>query len=186
METVNYLFEEWRDIEGYLGLYQVSNFGRVKSLSRIVCEKTGKQKHIKERILKPGYIRGGYLGVALHNGCGQKTFKIHRLVAKAFIPNPDNLPFINHKDENPQNNCVWNLEWCTHTYNINYGSCKTKMAERKAKPVVQYDLNMNFIAEYPSIKEAEKALGIRHICDVCLGRYKQSSGYIWRYKEQAC
>lgn len=107
------MVEEWRDVEGFNGKYQVSNLGRVRS--------TRHKSVIRNKILKPGRLRNGYLRVALGNGDG--TFKqatIHRMVATAFIPNPDNLEMVNHKDENPANNCVENLEWCTRSYNQIY------------------------------------------------------------------
>lgn len=108
--------EVWKDIDGYDGLYQVSNMGRVKSF-----------KWGKERILKPYETGNGYLRVELQS----KPFKLHRLVAQAFIPNPDNLPFVNHKDENPKNNMVDNLEWCDNKYNINYGTTQERRISTK-------------------------------------------------------
>ena len=110
--------EQWKDIiiekngvtYDYTGLYQVSNLGRVRSL--------GNDKTRKERILKPKINNKGYLQVILCKNGKVKTFLVHRLVATAFIPNPDNLPVVNHRDENPLNNCVDNLEWCTQKYNV--------------------------------------------------------------------
>ena len=104
--------EEWRDIKGYEGIYQISNKGRVKSLN---YKRTG-----KEKILSPGKRRG-YFYISLYKkGEKPKNFDIHRLVAQAFLPNPDNLPVVNHKDENKLNNNVENLEWCTFAYNTIY------------------------------------------------------------------
>jgi hypothetical protein len=101
----------------YSGLYEVSNKeGRIRSV------KTGK-------ILKPGKDKCGYSHVTLCKDGKTSRFQVHRLVATAFIPNPDNLPVVNHKDENPSNNCVDNLEWCTVKYNVNYGTCKQRMSE---------------------------------------------------------
>ena len=112
--------EEWRDIKGFEGLYQVSNLGRVKSLPKYTYSK-GYPQLRKERILNPrgtGRTRK-YLAVKFNDG---HQYKVHRLVAEAFIPNPDNLPLINHKDENPLNNRVDNLEWCTNAYNVKYSA----------------------------------------------------------------
>ena len=106
--------EIWKDIKGYEGLYQVSNKGRVKSLN---YRRTG-----KEGILKGKPDKDGYLRVGLCKNKKQKPFYIHRLVAKAFLPNPNNLPEVNHIDENKENNHVENLEWCDRKYNNNYGS----------------------------------------------------------------
>ena len=102
--------EEWKDIKGYEGLYQISNKGRVKSL------------YNKGKILTPGKDKDGYSIVSLYKNKIKKTNKVHRLVAQAFLSNPDNLPQVNHKDENKLNNCVENLEWCSVEYNINYGT----------------------------------------------------------------
>ena len=106
--------EEWRPIKGYEGLYEVSSLGRVKSMN---YSHTG-----KERILKIGKHRGGYLFVILCRNGKRKNFLVHRLVAEAFLPNPNNLPQVNHKDEVKTNNCVSNLEWCDCKYNNNYGT----------------------------------------------------------------
>ena len=115
------MIEEWRDIEGYEGLYQVSNLGRVKSLARVVIRSDGKPNTVNEKILKYGMNRG-YCAVVLCKDGKKKMYKVHRLVAMAFLRNPHNLPEVNHKDEDKKNNCVDNLEWCTSLYNINYGS----------------------------------------------------------------
>lgn len=117
--------EIWKDIKGFEGLYQVSNLGRVKSLSRMIFVSnphfTGYRK-TKEKILsnKPGIIK--YVYVILRKDCKSFQVGVHRLVAEAFIPNPNNLPEVNHKDENPSNNQIDNLEWCSHYYNSNYGT----------------------------------------------------------------
>lgn len=105
--------EEWRDIKGYEGLYQISNLGRVKSL--------GNNKSKKEKILKPRKTCG-YLNVVLSKEGKRNSYQVHRLVAQSFIPNLNNYKEINHKDENKSNNCIENLEWCTREYNVNYGT----------------------------------------------------------------
>lgn len=154
--------EEFRDIPGYEGVYEVSNLGRVR--------RNGK-------ILKPGKNRDGYLLVSLSKNGIRKTVRVHRLVALSFLSNPNNLPEINHRDENRTNNTVDNLEWCTRDYNINYS---------QAKPVLQYDLQGNFIREWPSMIKIERETGInRHdISQCCLGLYhhKTAGGYLWKYK----
>lgn len=110
------MIEEWRKIVGYEGLYEVSSFGRVRSLDRFYY-----RLH-KGKFLSPTKDRYGYLTVTLNCNGKSKTIKIHRLVAQAFLPNPDNLPQVNHKDEVKSNNCVENLEWCDGKYNVNYGT----------------------------------------------------------------
>lgn len=164
------MIEVWSDVLGYEGLYEVSNFGRVR--------RNGK-------ILKPAMMRNGYLRVDLYKNGIAKHSALHRLVALAFLPNPDNLPYINHKDEDKTNNSIDNLEWCTPLYNSNYGKSRQKISESKYKPVLQYDLNGKFIKEYPSIQKAAEELSISatHISHVCKGSRNKTGGYIWKYKE---
>lgn len=115
--------EEWRDIKGYEGFYQVSNLGNVRSLDRIFIKSNGRRYNKKGKILIPGLTTKGYETVNLSDVNHKITSKrVHRLVAEAFIPNPNNLPQVNHIDENKLNNFVTNLEWCTNTYNISYGT----------------------------------------------------------------
>lgn len=111
--------EEWRDIEGYEGLYQVSNEGRVKALERYVDNYWGTKQYVRERILKGAATKGGYLEVTLCKNGKPKKFYIHRLVADTFIPNIENKPCIDHKDTNVLNNKVCNLIWCTPKENSN-------------------------------------------------------------------
>lgn len=176
--------EIWVDIPGWEGFYQVSNFGRILSLN---YNHTGKPRL---RIARLG--RGGYLYVNLHK-CGvTKTMKVHRLVAIAFIPNPNNLPQINHKDEDKLNNCVWNLEWCDSSYNNKYGNRPRKVLDAykrngssKAKrPVVKIDKDGTVIDEFISISEAARQVGVRResLRDCVLGRQHTCVGYVWRYK----
>ena len=113
--------EEWRDIKGYEGKYQVSNLGRVKSLN---YNKTGVEGYIAAENSR------GYLRVGLSKKGKRKMFSVHRLVAETFIPNPNNYSQVNHKDENKQNNKVDNLEWCTPKYNSNYGTHNKKISEK--------------------------------------------------------
>ena len=115
----------------------------------------------------------------------RKFFKIHRLVALAFIPNPDKLPEINHIDENKANNHVTNLEWCDRKYNINYGTVLKRTAEKLtngkcSKKVDQFTLTGEFIRTWPSIIQIRRDLGIQ-VCACCRGKLKQAGGFIWRY-----
>lgn len=116
--------EIWKDINGWEGLYQISNYGRVKSLSKYLYNGYG-YFWSKEKIMKLTNNQDGYLRIHLRNNGKRKVYSVHRLVAEAFIPNPNNLPEVNHKDEDTSNSKVDNLEWCTSKYNSNYGNhCK--------------------------------------------------------------
>ena len=121
--------EIWRDIKGFEGLYQISNLGRVKSVGRVIM-RVSSYYTVREKILRVGIDKNGYNRVVLCSAKTLKTFLVHRLVAEAFLPNPNNLLFINHKDENPSNNNVENLEWCSHLYNMNYGNRNNKIKQR--------------------------------------------------------
>lgn len=166
------MVEVWKDIEGYEGLYQVSSLGRVKSL-----------RFGKERILKAGKDKGGYLMVNLCKNSKTKMYKVHRLVAQAFIPNPDGLQCINHKDENKTNNCVDNLEWCTYLYNNNYGTRNFKSASNRSISIIQLTLNNEFVRCYRSSMDAERRTGFHqeHIISCCKGDYKTAYNYKWLY-----
>jgi hypothetical protein len=181
--------EIWKDIEGYEGLYQISNLGNVKVLDRIVNSAIKNNKIVKRvgKMLKQ-YNKQGYMQVTLTNNNVRKYFKVHRLVALTFIPNPNNFPQVNHRDENPLNNCVDNLEWCTAKYNCNYGTrntCIHKNTRAARIKVSQYDLKGNLIKTYNSISEASKIRGvsfntIRRYCS----NITNDKCYIWRYADK--
>lgn len=173
--------EKSLDFLGYPN-HTITDDGKVFSLNYM---HTGKKKEMKQRKGK-----NGYFDVFLYNKVSKrKIFMIHRLVALAFIPNPYNLPQVNHKDENKQNNNVSNLEWCSKSYNINYGTrnerCCEKQLNRKdqSKPVKQFTKDGVFIKEYPSMMEVERQNGYinSYISSCCKGRRKSAYGYIWRY-----
>lgn len=132
--------ETWKQVVGYEGLYEVSNLGRVRSLDReIVAERGGKpfRYKMKGRIIAPQERKHGYLSVCLYgkeskNGRFHQV-SVHRIVAEAFIPNPNGYSEVNHIDENKQNNSLSNLEWCDHIYNTNYGTAQKRKAEKKYK-----------------------------------------------------
>ena len=127
------MIEEWRPIVGYEGLYEVSSYGRVRSLDMYVKARYGNYRLHKGKVLSPGIRPDGYLFVNLTYNGKHKTITVHRLVAQAFLPNPDNLSEVNHKDEDKSNNRVENLEWCDRKYNLNYGSRKDKVRDTKIK-----------------------------------------------------
>lgn len=130
IEKVNPSQEIWMDIKGYEGKYQISNHGRIKSLSRITNNRNGEFK-TKEKIMKPTKSRNGYLIVSLWENNKQKKKLVHKLVAEAFIKNPEHYTEINHKDENKKNNNMINLEWCDHKYNMNYGKVRNKISQSR-------------------------------------------------------
>ena len=167
--------EIWRDIKDYEGYYQVSNRGIVKSLERMKRNNGGYQK-IPEKILKVYDNGKGYLRVQLCKDGKVKNCRINRLVAQAFLPNPNNLPEVNHIDQDKTNNCVENLEWCTTQYNVEYS---------QAKAVIGINKISGLILEFPSLMEAERQTGIsnKHICDCLKGRCKSAGGYYWQYDE---
>ena len=163
--------EIWKDIKGYEGLYKVSSEGRIKSLNyNHTC---------KEQILKPGSNKKGYLRVVLCKKGKFKTFLIHRLVSASFIPNPDNLPEVNHKDEDKTNNNVSNLEWCNRKYNSNYGTRTERMAISQGKKVLCVEENII----YNSTCEASRITGIIQgsISMACNGKRKTAGKYHWQY-----
>lgn len=177
--------EIWKSIKGYEGLYEVSSYGRVRGLDRFVTRSDGRKYLCKGRILKPKKDRYGYIQLALYNSKRRASYSVHRIVAKAFIPNPDNLPQVNHKDENPSNNHAENLEWCTQVYNNCYGTGIQRRMKKTSKSVLQIDKETGqVIAEYPSAKEAERQKGFddSNIGYCCKGIRMTAGGYKWRYK----
>lgn len=154
--------EIWKNvpIKEYEGLYQVSNLGRVRSKDRWIHQKNNSKSFKKGRILKSLSNDKGYYKVVLCNKPHRKRFYVHRLVALAFIPNLNNLPEINHKDENTHNNCASNLEWCSRLYNINYGTLNERRIKSVEKPVAQLDKNNKLIKVFECAKDASIATGI--------------------------
>lgn len=188
--------EEWRDIKGYEELYQVSNLGRVKSMDRSIKRViNGKEVlfQLPSRILFQWKNSKGYYSVVIGSKADRKTYKVHRLVAEAFIPNPSNLPQVNHKDEDKSNNRVDNLEWCTNKYNCNYGTYKSKLSEKfrnrvpcwLVKGVCQYSMDGKFIKEFKSLREAAREVitSPSNISMCCKGVYSSCKGYKWKLKE---
>lgn len=187
--------EVWKDIDGYEGYYQVSNLGSVKSLERYVNIGNGGRLKVKERILASGLDKRGYPIVSLFKNNHGEIKTIHRLVASAFIPNEQNKPTVNHKDEIKTNNTVENLEWATQKENTNYGTgIERSIASRKANPLAgakrwkrvdQYDLYGRLVKSWPSVKSAATHYGIdgSMISRCCRGVTKRAINYIWKYSE---
>lgn len=168
--------EVWKDIPNYEGLYQVSNLGRVKSFRR-----STNHRYESEYILKPLHANNGYCQVTLYDNTIRHKFLIHRLVAQAFIPNPENLPQVNHKDENPYNNAASNLEWCTNEYNNAYGTAKIRMADTKSHPIEQLTIDGKVIAIYRSVRIACEMIGVtKSSLGHAIRNGTNCKGYFWR------
>lgn len=162
------MIEEFKEIEEF-PKYEVSNLGRVRN------KNTGK-------ILKTRKSNSGYLYVSFwrdHNRF------VHRLVAKTFIPNPNNYPEVNHINEDKENNCIDNLEWCDHKYNSNYGTRNIRSAIKRGLRVEQYSLDGKLIATFSSMREASRKSNIffASIQRCCYNIYSQAGGYIWRFAD---
>lgn len=186
--------EIWKDIEDYEGLYQISSYGNVRSLTKKVRCRNGKFRTIRGKILTPMITKNNYLVVNLWKNNSSKSYLVHRLVAKAFISNPGNKPEVNHKDTHKWNNNVDNLEWNTRSENTIH-SYKMKLREDqrqkisnmnkklKSKKVAQYDLNMNLIKIFPSASEAARYYNYNQsaISECCRGIKKRMYNCIWKY-----
>ena len=177
--------ELWKPVKGYEGLYEVSNFGRIRTVEREYTQKhySGIDSHynVKNKIMRQ-HKRGNRMFVGLTKDKIQKGYSVSRIVATAFLPNPENFPVVNHKDANPCNNNVENLEWCTQSHNIKYAyDNKTKIPPHMRK-VNQYDLDGNFIRTWDSMAEAGRETGsYSNIYKVCQGLRNKAGGYKWQY-----
>lgn len=198
--------EKWKDVVGYEGMYQVSNFGNIKSLNRISLN----NRSLKGRLLSQRTDKDGYKIVTLFKNGVRVDMKVHRCVASAFISNPCNYPEVNHKDESKANNNVSNLEWCTSKYNANYGTRSKKISAANkgcprpymkgannyfygkhycgelspsSKVVLKCDTGGNVLDRYTCTREAAEAVGCSQsaISMGCLGKRKTVKGYTWKY-----
>lgn len=167
-------------------------FKQIKDYPNYFVSNYGTIKNNKGKVLKFTTNSDGYYRVALHNKGVQKIKFVHRIVADAFIPNNDNHSQVNHINEIKTDNRVCNLERCSASYNINYGKRNQKVSialtnnKHTSKPVIQYDLDGNFICEYSSVHEASRITGINrgNIGSCCRGLYKKTKGYIWKFKSE--
>lgn len=173
--------EIWKPVVGYEGVYEVSSFGRIRSLDRFRKYKDSTPDSlafVKGKMLKGKIDKDGYIEYALCVGKHKqmKYYRAHRLVAQAFIPNPNNYPIINHKNEIKDDNRVENLEWCNNQYNIEYS---------RAKPILQFSKTDEFIKKWKSCAEIERELGLDHssIQKCCIGKNKSRGGYKWGYAD---
>jgi hypothetical protein len=191
--------EIWKDIKGYDQYYQVSNLGRVRSKDRMINNPRGLSYFKRGRILKSELDRYGYPQVSLCINQKRKAFKIHRLVANAFIQNPENKPNINHINFITNDNSIFNLEWCTQKENAIHSYKNGRLHPLKkwenifsydhpaSKEVAQYDLEGKFINKYGSVSEANRItkIHIGNISSVCNGKKKMAGGYKWKYPQKA-
>jgi hypothetical protein len=165
--------EVWKFIEGFGENYEISSFGRVRN------SKTSKY-------LKPYSNSDGYLVVGLSKNNKIKTISVHRLVAKSFIPNPNNLPEVNHKDYNVTNNCYDNLEWCNRQYNIEYSKNRIAKAtkERFSRTIYQYSSEGILIKIWNLVMDIQRELGLnsRQVTDCCNNKVKTCGNYVWSYR----
>lgn len=186
--------ENWKDVVGYEGFYEVSDLGRVRSKARTISVKRGKIEYalsVAEKIVKPTKRQHGYLGVCLYGHGGKNgrfTQKsVHRLVAEAFIENPNKYGEVNHKNEDKTDNRAINLEWCTHKQNTLYGTAISRRVAKatngvRSKPISQYTLEGEYIRTFPSMQEAGRnGYAAGNIHKAIHGKYAHAYGYKWRY-----
>lgn len=180
--------ECWLPVKGFPN-YLISNRGRVYSLPRVRYDNPRYNK--RGKLLIPRLGRQGYLYVCLCNKGKVTTKKIHRLVAETFVPNPENLDCVNHKDEIKTNNFVENLEWCTNAYNLRYGDRLSKTVETFIEngittPIVQLTKSGEPVREFVSMSEAARVMGVSSASSIhgcCNGSRKTAYGFIWKYKD---
>ena len=183
--------EEWKPITGYEGFYEISNFGRIRSIDRIEYQRhysgiMSKYMH-QGQIIKPGKRTNGYITIGLTKNGKRKTHSVHRLVALHFLEKPEGKDYINHLDADPTNNRVSNLEWCTQSENIQYAYDHGTKKPPHLKPIGQYDMDGNLIKVWEGQTAAARALGIHqaNILKVCQGNREQTGGFKWKYMKQS-
>lgn len=178
--------EIWKDIPGYEGCYQASNLGNIKSIPRYVSNHTG-MLLVKEKLITQRKNKQGYMICYLSKNAKDECFRVHRLIAKTFIPNPENKPQVNHIDGNKSNNRLENLEWCTNSENqihafkngLNYVTGRAGKPKRK---VEQIDMNTNCVIKvFESIAQAQRETNSKNIGMCCRGERNFANGYKWRY-----
>lgn len=160
----------WKDVVGYEGIYKVSNKGELYSIKR-------------KRKLNPSISKNGYRQAKLYKNGKYKTRSVHRIVATAFLENPENYPVVNHVDEDKLKNNVENLQWCTQKHNVNHGTGQQRRIEAVKMPVKQYTLDGQYLATYKSAVDLQELYGFHQsaISRVCRGERKTAYKYIWKY-----
>ena len=184
--------ETWKAVSGYEGLYEVSNLGRVRSVTHVTTVfRNGVTYDVlyKSKILKPQQMRHGYLGVWLYGKRNSiKRISVHRIVAEAFCDKKSEGLEVNHLNENKTDNRACNLEWCTHEENSSYGTRGERISKantngKRSKPIVQLTLSGEFVSYYPSLAEIKRQTGFNHknICNLLHGHGNTAYGYKWQY-----
>jgi len=173
--------EEWRDVVGYEGLYEVSNLGSVASKQKTVMAKNGTTRSYPRRKLKQYENSSGYMRVHLCKDGSSKMVLVHRIVAMAFVDNPSSKPFVNHLDENKQNNRADNLEWVTNDENLNYGTGRLKNAISESVPVLMIDGDKRMVFQSATFAERAGYASSNAIQNCCAGRQKTAGGFRWQY-----
>lgn len=165
--------EVWKDVKGWEDRYMVSNTGKIYS-------------KLSNKVKRTAYTNDGHEAIMLNRNGKQFGTFVHRLVAQAFIPNPNNFPIINHKDENPSNNNVGNLEWCSYSYNNTYNDIHIRSSEGKKRRVYQYGSDGSLVNEYDSVRNAAKIIGIKspsNISECCNKKQLTTHGYVFSYSK---
>lgn len=179
--------EIWKDIKGFVGSYQVSNLGRVRSIKRSIVYSNGRVHIVEEKILKLNPDRKNYMRACLVDVNKKKHNKqVHRLVAQAFIPNPNNLPQVNHLNEIHYDNNIANLEWCTAEYNLNYGNRNRLASEARGKGILQLAMDGEFIRHHSGTRNAARSLNLNpdsgaNIAACANHKRRNAYGYKWEW-----
>jgi len=176
--------EIWKDVEGYEGIYQVSDMGRVKSLNKTTIRR-GYSYNLKEKIMKPQLSGIGYYQVSLWKDKKFKLYKVHRLVASNFLIKPDGLDYVNHKDEVKTNNTLNNLEWCTHKYNDNYGTRTERLIAPQRMPVLGFNPTTGEEISFISLREADRqGYNRKCISRVISGKQSMYRNFKWIFTKE--
>ena len=182
------MLEQWLDIKGYEGLYQVSSLGRVRSLDRVIIDKNNRKMNYRGSLMSLNRTtKNGYCQITLSKNGKAKAHYVHRLVAEAFLTNENNYKEVNHKNENKLDNSVNNLEWCDRKYNLSYGSRTKRMCETQGKKILAFKYENNeFVGEFVSHSEAQRILGLSpgSINQMLRGRVRQVKGYYFKNKQE--